>query len=64
MQMIIEQTEQGLTVALDGEPRPVESAEQACEIVMQVFGAEEAAPEAPEEAMAQGFQGVRGGSLG
>jgi hypothetical protein len=49
-----------------GQPQPVQSAEEACSIVEQTFGQpdgdEQAGPMA-EQAMAAGFNQVRGGGL-
>ena len=66
MQITINQDEQGaITVAMDGQPpAPVEGVEQVCQMIEQALGgAGEQSPQAADAAMAQGFQGVRGGGL-
>lgn len=62
-----------LTIAVDeGEPQPIESVEQACQAVEQVFvGSNEEQTEPvdnmqedqAEQAFAGGFQGIRGNGI-
>lgn len=63
-------TDQGgtLTVTVDGgQPTPVQTAEEACSIIEQTFGQPDGDEQAPgpmaDQAMAAGFNQVRGGGL-
>ena len=62
----VESNEQGqITVSVDGgEPQPVQSAEEACQVIEQAFGQPDADEQGQgEQEFAGGFNQVRQGGL-